>query len=301
MLEKILTMLVKKLEPNREVTVEKIGKRFFMVMHDSVGCNDYLLKGQYSYNEVIALNELTGYNCGFGFCNEIGPVAFIGVNDPNRCTNSGYFNCNVHEYGNTTSDDEKECHFSAYSEREAMLIDNYTVYGDFGLEEVAKKTQIAKVSYFYDSRYKAKKINEDSKEKKVLKMDLKLKGTYNFYDARLLATGTREDKEGYTGDEHPIQFAVLDNNKYVGIINLWYHKNDCYFRDVWEYGCDEPKLQKIRFLSKEEAEKVDNFTLYVYVYPHSLKTKEYPIEKQDRTFDRRFEFQLPDGTDYRVV
>lgn len=86
-------------------------------------------------------------------------------------------------------------------------------------------------------------------------MDLKLSGTYSFYDARLLATGTKKDKEGFSGEEHPIQFAVVGGNKYVGIINLWEHEDDFLFRDVWEYGCDEPELQKIRFLPKEEAGK----------------------------------------------
>ena len=140
-----------------------------------------------------------------------------------------------------------------------------------------------------------------NKDKKIIAMDLKLSGTYSFYDARLLATGTTKDKDGFTGEEHPIQFAVVGGNQYVGIINLWEHENDFRFRDVWEYGCDEPKLQEIRFLSKEEAEKIDNFSLYVYICPYSLKTKKYPIEKKDRTFDRRFKFQLPDGTDYRLI
>ena len=60
MLEKILTMLVKKANPKRDVSVEKIGKRFFIHAHDTIGCNDYLLDGQYSYDEVLALNNLTG-------------------------------------------------------------------------------------------------------------------------------------------------------------------------------------------------------------------------------------------------
>ena len=140
-----------------------------------------------------------------------------------------------------------------------------------------------------------------NKDKKIIEMDLKLSGTYSFYDARLLATGTTKDKDAFSREEHPIQFAVVGGNKYVGIINLFEHENDFKFRDVWEYGCDELKLQEIRFLSKEEAEKIDNFSLYVYVCPYSLTTKKYPIEKEDRTFDRRFKFQLPDGTDYRLV
>ena len=299
MLEKILTMLVKKANPERDVSVEKIGNHFFIHAHDTTGCNDYLLDGQYSYDEVVALNNLTGYHCGFGFCKEIGPVAFIGVINTHFCTTSGYFEYNVHEYG--TSKDESEYYFEVYPDEDAKNIGNYTVYGFYGLEAVATKAPIAKMQYIYDSRYKCKKDMGHNKDKTIIEMDLKLSGTYSFYDARLLATGTTKDKDGFTGEEHPIQFAVVGGNQYVGIINLWEHENDFKFRDVWEYGCDEPKLQEIRFLSKEEAEKIDNFSLYVYICPYSLKTKKYPIEKKDRTFDRRFKFQLPNGTDYRLV
>lgn len=299
MLEKILTMLVKRVNPERDMSVEKIGKRFFIHPHDTTGCNDYLLDGQYSYNDVVALNSLTGYHCGFGFCKEIGPVAFIGVCNPHFCTTSGYFEYNVHEYG--TSRDKSEYYFTVYSDEDARQVSNYTVYGFMGLEVVATKAPIAKMQYNYDSRYKCKKTHGNNKDKKIIEMDLKLSGTYSFYDARLLATGTKKDKEGFSGEEHPIQFAVVGGNKYVGIINLWEHEDDFLFRDVWEYGCDEPELQKIRFLPKEEAEKINNFSLYVYVCPYSLKTKKYPIEKKDRTFDSRFKFQLSNGTDYRLV
>lgn len=300
MLEKILTALVKKAKPERDVSVKKIGKRFFMVAHDTTGCNDYLLDGQYSYDEVIALNSLTGnYHCGFGFCKEIGPVAFIGICNPHFCTTSGYFEYNVHEYG--TSKDESEYYFKVYSDEEARNIGNYTVYGFWGLEEVATKATIAKMLYIYDSRYKCKKYMGHNKDKNIIEMDFKLLGTYSFNEARLLATGTTKDKEEFSGEEHPIQFAVVGGNQYVGIINLWDEENNLQFRDVWEYGCEEPRLQEIRFLSKEEAEKIDNFSLYLYAYPYSLKTKEYPIEKKDRTFDKRFKFQLPDGTDYRLT
>ena len=304
MLEKILTKLVQMANPERDVSVEKIGKHFFMHAHDTTGCNNYLLEGQYSYDEVVALNKLTAdktgkYHCGFGFCKEIGPVAFIGVCNPHFCTNSGYFQYNVHEYG--TSRDDSEYYWKVYSDEVARKIGNYTVYGFFGIEAVATKAPIAKMRYIYDSRYKCKKDMGNNEEKTIIEMDLKLSGTYSFDEARLLATGTTMDKDGFSGEEHPIQFAVVGDNQYVGIINLWKHENDLYFRDVWEYGCDEPELQSIRFLSKEEAMKIDIFSLYVYICPYSLKTKKYPIEKQDRTFDRRFKFQLPDGTDYRLA
>lgn len=304
MLEKILTRMAKVVYPERDINVEKIGKHFFTLAHDTTGCNDYLLEGQYSYDEVVSLNELTHdergkKHCGFGFCKELGPVAFIGVVNPHFCTTSGYFSYNVHEYG--TSKDDSEYYWKVYSDEDARSIGNYTVYGFRGLKAVATKAPIAKMQYIYDSRYTCKKDHGDNKDKTIIEMDLKLSGTYSFAEARLLATGTTNDKECFTGEEHPIRFAVVGDSKYVGIINLWKHENDFKFRDVWEYGCDEPELQDIRFLSKEEAEKINNFSLYVYICPYSLKTKKYPIQKKDRTFDRRFKFLLSDGTDYRLT
>ena len=299
MIEKILKRLAKVTYPERDISAEKIGKRIFMFKLDTVGCNNYLLDGRYSYDEVIALNNLTGYLCGFGFCKEIGPVAFIGVCNPHFCTNSGYFQYNVHEYG--TSRDDSEYYWKVYSDEVAREIGNYTVYGFFGIEAVATKAPIAKMQYIYDSRYKCKKDMGHNEEKTIIEMDLKLSGTYSFDEARLLATGTTKDKDGFSGEEHPIQFAVVGDNQYVEIINLWEQDDNFKFRDVWEYGCDEPELQEMRFLSKNEAKKIDNFSLYVYICPYSLKTKKYPIEKKDRTFDSRFNFHLPDGKDFRLI
>lgn len=299
MIEKILKRLAKVAYPERDISAEKIGKRIFMFKLDTVGCNNYLLDGRYSYDEVIALNNLTGYLCGFGFCKEIGPVAFIGVCNPHFCTNSGYFQYNVHEYG--TSRDDSEYYWKVYSDEVAREIGNYTVYGFFGIEAVATKAPIAKMRYIYDSRYKCKKDMGHNEEKTIIEMDLKLSGTYSFDEARLLATGTTKDKDRFSGEEHPIQFAVVGDNQYVGIINLWEQDDNFKFRDVWEYGCDEPELQEMRFLSKSEAKKINNFSLYVYICPYSLKTKKYPIEKKDRTFDSRFNFHLPDGKDFRLI
>ena len=299
MVEKILKRLAKVTYPERDISAEKIGKRIFMFKLDTVGCNNYLLDGRYSYDEVIALNNLTGYLCGFGFCKEIGPVAFIGVCNPHFCTNSGYFQYNVHEYG--TSRDDSEYYWKVYSDEVAREIGNYTVYGFFGSEAVATKAPIAKMRYIYDSRYKCKKDMGHNEEKTIIEMDLKLSGTYSFDEARLLATGTTKDKDRFSGEEHPIQFAVVGDNQYVGIINLWEQDDNFKFRDVWEYGCDEPELQEMRFLSKNEAKKINNFSLYVYICPYSLQTKKYPIEKKDRTFDSRFNFHLPDGKDFRLI
>lgn len=128
MLEKILNQMAKVVYPERDISVEKIGGRFFLHPHDTAGCNDYLLEGTYSYDEVVKLNALTTYNAGFGFCSELGPVAFIGI--PNRvcAQRSGYFKYKVNEYG-TPFGQNDECYFKAYTDEEAKSIGNYTVYG----------------------------------------------------------------------------------------------------------------------------------------------------------------------------
>lgn len=54
MIEKILKRLAKVAYSERDISVEKIGKRIFMFKLNTVGCNNYLLDGRYSYDEVIA-------------------------------------------------------------------------------------------------------------------------------------------------------------------------------------------------------------------------------------------------------
>lgn len=293
MLEKIVKRVIGGRHLNRSINQEKGLLNSPYVLEST-----YLLKHKYSYDEVIALNDLTGWHCTFGYCEEMGPVAFIGMFSVYFCTRSGYFEYNIHEYG--TSRDESTYYFKVYSRDDAKKVKKFTVYGGLGLEEVARKVPIEKMQYNFDKRYTCKKDMDNNPDKKIIEMDLKLLGTYNFFEARLLATGTTEDKIRFTGEEHPIQFAIVNEEMYVGIINLWEYDDSFQFRDVWEYGCEEPKIQKIRFLSDEEAKNIKNFSLYVYICPYSLKTKVYPIEKMDRTFNPKFKFQLPDGTDYRL-
>lgn len=35
-------------------------------------------------------------------------------------------------------------------------------------------------------------------------MDCKLKGIYTYNEAKLLSTGTLKEKDGYSGEDHPI-------------------------------------------------------------------------------------------------
>ena len=302
MFERILNSMLKKAYPERDFSIEKVGKKRFMIAHDETGCNDYLLEGTYSYEEIIKLNELTGYTASFGFCEELGSVAFIGIPNPDYAKRDGYFNHKVHEYG--TPRDESEYFFKLYSDEEAKEVGNYTVYGmrarDDGFEEISKLVRIEKLSYVYDSRYQAK----SAKVKKVYDMDCKVAGTYSYDEAKLLATGTTEKKESFSGKDQPIYFAMLDDNTPVGIIGIWPKDIEQMvgFRTVWEFNREEPKIQDIRFLSDEEAASINNYSLYIYNYSYiGIGKEKYNIESRDRTLDRRFNFHLPDGTDYRLI
>lgn len=195
MLEKILAKMAKVVYPERDISVEKLGGRFFLHQRDKTGCNSFLLEGTYSYDEVVKLNALTTYSAGFGFCSELGPIAFIGIPNPVCAQKSGYFEYKVHAYG--TPSDESEYYFKAYTEEEAKNIGNYTVYGLDGLRKVASVAPISQMSYVYDSRFKAK----EAKNPRVFDMDCKLKGVYSYNEAKLLSTGTLKEKDGYSGED----------------------------------------------------------------------------------------------------
>ena len=298
MLEKILTKMAKVVYPKRDISVEKLGRRFFLYSRDTTGCNTYLLEGTYSYNEVVKLNALTACSAGFGFCSELGPIAFIGIPNPVRAQRSGYFKYKVHAYG--TPFDQSKYYFKAYTDEEAKNIRNYTVYGLCGLKVIAAVAPISQMSYVYDSRFKAK----EAKNPRVFDMDCRLKGFYSYNEAKRLSTGTLKEKDGYSEEEHPIVFAITGNGQHIGIINMWSCETELVrgFRDVWEYGTKEPETQTISFLTKEEASKIKDFTLYIYNYASSGTGRDkYQIEKYDRTLDKRFKFQLADGSDYHLI
>ena len=299
MLTSILTKLAKTLSPGRDISMENIGGRYFLHYGDSISPKNYLLDGTYSYDEVVKLNALTTYSSSFGYCYELGPVAFIGVPNPACIQKNGYFKYKIHAYG-TPYDNESEVYFTLYTDEEAKQIGNYTVYGLNGLEKISSQVHISQLNYIFDSRYDAKKAFNP----KVFDMDCQLKGSYSYLKAKVLATGTTLKKEGYSGQDHPIIFAIVGNSKPVGIINMW--PSDIAlvrgFRDVWEYGKEEPEVQAITCLTQDEAFEIKDFTLSVYNYASSGVGKDkYPIKRYDRTLDPRFNFQLPNGSDYRLV
>lgn len=298
MLEKILTKLAQKIYKEQDISVELIDGKMFLHQKDTKIYNNYVLSGTYSYDEVIKINSLIKGNAGFGICEELGPIAFIGVPNPENAEKNGYFRYKVQSYG--TPFDKSQVFFEAYTEEKAKSIKNYKVYGFDGVEEVSKLYPISDLNYQYDSRYKAKEANVP----KVFDMDCKLKGVHNYSVSKILATGSIRDKDGYSGEEHPIVFATVGKNKHVGIINMWPCDKRLVrgFRDVWEYGKDEPDIERIRFLMKEEATEIDDFELYVYNYACSgIGRDKYQVEKFDRTLDKRFKFQLSDGRDYRLI
>lgn len=292
--------LLKIANPGRDFGVDYAAGHLFMFSRDRVGCRDFLLKGTYSYDQVMELNDISGYCAGFGYCKEIGPVAFIGVPNADCVQNSGYFLPEVHAYGQDFND--IEYYFEQYSDEEARKVDDYTVYGLMMSDELfdyikENEIPIEKINLFYDYRYKSK---EEKLLTDVLAMDIKLDGTYSFPDARYLAYGSTEKFTGACGEDVPIQFAIVGENQPVGIMGLWHHHDGIMFRDVWGANEEEPELQPIRFLDDEEASQISNFKLYFYVPTHSFGKKQFVVEKVDRTLSDGFDFTMEDGTDYRL-
>lgn len=284
--------------PGRSINVEKLGGRFIVTTNDSVGGSGYVLKGKYTYDKVVELNSLTGGHAGFGYCKEIGPVAFIGAINPRCVQKNGYFKYKVQEYGDSINEDEY--YFEQYTEEEAKKISDYTVYGIFDPRELKGKAPVEKLNHFCDYRYKRKSEKSEAFNSDVLEMDIRLGGLYDFYEARKLAYGSAGEFTGASGEDVPIQFAIVDEKNPVGIMGLWKHYDNAEFKDVWGLGEEEPKTQSLRFLSDEEALKINCFKLYFFVPTHSFGTKKYVIEKKDRMLNKEFNFIMEDGTDYRL-
>lgn len=295
---KILKKLMEKAYPGREIDIQKIGPKIVIMNNDSVGCRDFKLKGQYSYNQVMELNTLTGYSAGFGYCKELGSVAFIGVPNPRCVQASGYFKYNVQEYGKNFNDEE--IYFEQYSDEMAKMINSYTVYGMHDPRILNGAAPIDKVKYYHDYRYQRKDEFKEGFNKDVLEMDIKLAGTYDFYEARKLAYSSTKEFKGASGEDVPIKFAIVDEKDPVGIMNLWNAYEDAKFRDVWAKDEPEPAMQTIRFLTDDEAKKIKNFKLYYFTPTHSFGKKKFTIEKKDRTLEENFDFTMADGHDYRL-
>ena len=296
--EKILLQEAKRKYPGRKVVVERKGSEFTIYQPDTIECNSYLLEGKYSYEEVVKLNALTKHSVDFGYCSELGPIALIGHVHTPYAKKDGYFRYKVQEYG-TYYDNVSEYYFNAYTDEDAKKIENYIVYGGSmeGFKEVAEVAPISKMAYFLDSRCAVKEAHVP----RVFDMDCKLKGIFTYDEAKKLFLS--EYVEGGIIDP-AILFATIGNGQHVGIINMWSWEkiNVRGFRDVCEYGTEEPEVQTISFLTDEEACKIKDFILYVYNYGYlEIGREKYQVEKYDRTLDKRFNFKLPDGRDYRLI
>lgn len=291
MIEKIFQRLLEKAYPNRNFEAVKIGKKIFTVSHDCIGSLTYSLQGTHSYEEVKKLNALTTYSARYGYCPGKGPIAIIGIPNPNA--DWGYFQ-EVSVYGEITT--YEDLVFKKYSEEDAKHIGNYTVYGLEGIEEIANLVKFDKINSVYDSRHKEVKF---SHELRVLKMKCKLEGQYSFEEAEALA----KNQQRWAVDRG-MAYATLENGQHVAIMSFWYEKKDeaTGFRDVWESGKAEPPIQKITFMTDEEAIGIKDFSIYLYDYNFFCKPEKAPhIVKIDRTFAPGFDFyDTPDGKDLRL-
>lgn len=289
---------LKRLYPERKLDVIVDNDKLQIIARDAVGGNEYILEGKYSYDMVEKMNAKTGGYAGYGFCKDIGPVAFIGSKAQILVNRSGFFNDNIEVCGEVPEYTQK--YFEIYSEKDAKQIANYTVYGCGGFDVIVSMAKMDKIRYYYDSRYLEKLKNES----KFFNMDVQIEGKYSYEAAKMLASGSLEDKEVYTGTDDCIVFAQLQNGTNIGIIRFypWQTKYVKGFRPVWEYGCSEPEVQQITFLSNEEAKLLDNFILFIYDYSFLENGwAKYKIEAKDRTFDNRFEFKVGEGKDPRLA
>lgn len=301
--EKIAELMEKFLKlkyPGAVFSIVALGRQFYLRHARTIDCRDYLLKGKYTYDQVVELNNLTGKNVGFGYCRKIGPVAFIGMPDLERFQSSRFFYNEVQEYGKLINFDELL--FNKYTPEKAKEIKDYTVYGMGNPRILQNAAPMDKIDSFFDYRYMIRSdfLGKELDSINSLEMQVKLAGTYTFYEARKFAYGSKGPYRGSSGQNRAIQFAIVDEKYPVGIIDLNYHYDNVTFKDVWGRGEEEPKEQSIRFLSDEEASKITNFKLYYFIPPRVFVTRLHFVEKKDRTLYKDFNFMMEDNTDYRL-
>lgn len=291
MFSKFLEKILKETYPERNFQVEKIGKRSWVIDNSSLDSVVYSLEDTFSYDLVYYLNNCTGYTARYGFSPNIGPVAIIGIQNPNF--KFSYFG-DIWEYGKFSPSIENE--FFEYSDEDAEKISNYTVFGVEGISELKEFWKFDKICHIYDTRYRVKRETK----MKIANMEAMLDGKYSYHEAKKMINHLDFRLNGHT-----ITFAKVDESYNVGIIGLGaYHRGFIKgFKDVWSYGSEEPAVQTIRFLSNEEAFFIKDFKVYFYDYllPSRFE-KKYPIALLDRTYDSRFDFyDTPDGKDYRLT
>lgn len=249
---------------------------------------EYLLAGKYDFKQVKNINSKLGTSYKLGHCFDI-PVAVIGL--PNRVINISGIG-DIWEYGKP--EPKEIVKFDLYSTSIEKSISNYRVYGFSGIERLAGKVKFQKIKSSVD--YRSNRFNNLSST--VLDAEYKLEGSYSFDEIETMLKGPnyRLNKACTYGIQNETPTAVIgfDDKKSNMITG---------FRDVWEYGQDEPAISDFFILTKEEAKKLGKFMVYGC---YSAKADDYDyskqpiIEKIDRTFDPRFDFHLDADIDYRL-
>lgn len=293
MIEKVFKKLQKHFFVPRSYTSVKINSNVFTLEDESLGHLTYSLQGSYSYKEVNELNSLTLQSAIFAYCKEKGPIAIIGLY-PEK-TNWKYF-CEVCSYGEIIP--TKEFEIKQYSENTAKRIKNYTVYGLSGIDKIANFVKFNKISSIYDSRYDDIR---HSHKLRSLNVKGKFEGQYSF-----------EEIEDFTKTQYRwfvdrvVTYATLETGEHIAIMSFHYERRNeiSGFQDVWELGKAQPPIQKISFMTVEEAMKINIFSLYLYDYdfysnPDIIVPK---LMKLDRTLNPNFDFyDNTDGKDLRLI
>lgn len=234
------------------------------------------LEGLFSYEEVEKINNATKYIVKYGICIGIGPIAIVGL--PKKVSKIKYFK-DIWEYGKkrpTTIYD-----FEEISKCKAKKM-NYKVYVFFSKDNL-KGYKIEKVNMQYDSRY----IKKQNPHITTLCMDCLLHGLYSYEEAKNLAAC-----KDFSSQSNEITFARLDDGRIIGIIGIWYSEYGItLFKDVWEYGKPEPRIQAISFIPEEEAISQKRISIYIYnlCLPEHF-SKENMLWKVDRTFNPNWNF-----------
>lgn len=292
MVKKLLKKFLKKAYLDRDMSVMRSKRKKSVAIHDTLGIASLKLSGTYPYNEVVKLNKITNYSARYGYCPQIGPVAIIGI--PNRNYDFIYFR-DVYEYGKLYPEDDKH-KFEKYSKEDEKNVDNYTVFVYSSSQLVRHDLKFEKISWILDERYKI----TESHEYRVIEMKCQLEGKHSFEEIAELV-----QHDDFRMMDKGVAYATLDSGQHIAIVSFKYDRKDevAGFKDVWEYGKEEPEVQNITFMTDKEAEKFDDYTLYLYDYklphnPHGI----IKLIKKDRTFDERFDFHdNPEHKDFRLT
>ena len=293
MVEKILQKLLDLAYPDRDMTAAKIGRRFFIVAHDVLGMPSLKLEGTYSYKEVVRINAITTYSARYGYCSDFGPVAIIGIPNPNKPVR---FFGDVYEYGKIFPQND-EYEFKPLSTEDAEHIGNYTVFVLESNQNILESgLRFEKISSTLDERLKI----TEYKGNKIIQMACQLEGIHYFADVQNLV-----EHEDFRMMGNYAHYATLDDGRHIAIVGGYNHPDKVAgFKDVWEYGHEEPKTQALTYMTYEEAEKFDDFSIYLYSYelpsnPHDDVIK---VARFDRSFHRKFDFlDNPEHKDFRLI